>query len=83
MSKEIIEAAANHPISTGIATTVAGLPIVDLLDLASNVTTLIAGVMGIAVSYFFIQFHRSNTKVNEVNAKINELRLKQMLKDEE
>lgn len=65
MRHGILEAASSHPISTGVATTIMGLPIVDLLDWASSVTTLIAGCMGIAVSYFFIQYHRSNIKINE------------------
>ena len=69
MNKGVVEAAASHPVSTGVATAMAGIPVVDLLDLASNVTTLIAGCMGIAVSYFFIQYHRSNIKLNEYRIK--------------
>ena len=65
MKHEITQAISSHPVSTGVATTMAGLPIVDLLNYASSVTTLIAGAMGIAVSYFFIQYHRSNIKINE------------------
>lgn len=66
MKQEIAEAISSHPVSTGVATTILGLPVVDLLDLASNLTTLIAGCMGIAVSYFFIQYHRSNIKINDL-----------------
>lgn len=72
MKHGIAEAISSHPISTGVATTIMGIPVIDLLDLASNITTLIAGCMGIAVSYFFIQYHRSNIKLNE--AKIEKLK---------
>jgi len=65
MKHEITQAISSHPVSTGVATAAAGLPIIDLLDYASSLTTLIAGVTGIAVSYFLIQNHRSNIKINE------------------
>ena len=65
MSHEISQAIASHPVSTTLATTLMGIPIVDLLNYASSATTLIAGCMGIAVSWFFIQYHRSNIRINE------------------
>lgn len=69
MKQNVTDAITSHPISAGVATTVFGLPIVDLLDYASSVTTLIAGVMGIVVAYFVIQFHRTNIKLNEYKLK--------------
>jgi hypothetical protein len=76
MKPGIVDAVSNHPITAGVATTIMGIPIVDIMDLASNVTTLIAGCMGIAVSFFFIQYHRSNIRLNEY-------RLKKMQEDDD
>jgi hypothetical protein len=69
MKGEVIEALASHPISAGIATAAISAPVIDWFGIASNITTLIAGCMGIAVAHFVIRNHRSSTALNEYKLK--------------
>lgn len=74
MKNEIASAVAHHPISTTVATAAASVPVANWLDLSSDVVSLVAGCMAIGVSYFFIQYHRANTrlKVYRLNRMIEE-----------